>query len=82
VAPAMSESDAPAALNVYVCSKFSGREGARVVAMIVARDATRALELLNEQLRNEQLPDDAKVDDCLLFPIHGETALILANGSY
>lgn len=72
------------ALAVFVCHQFTGREGARVGALIVARDRARAAELLNEELQSDRyrLRGDARAADCWEISTAAELVLVIADGSY
>jgi len=68
--------------KIFTCKTFEGYWPVGTAAIVCAKTASQAAELLNEKLKSNGLPGDALAKDMIEFPSDGEEVRIVCDGNY
>jgi hypothetical protein len=69
-------------MNTYTCNSFTGHYPVGSAAVVRAKDAAEAADMLNRELRARKLNGDAMPQDMIQFPDEVKAVRILVDGDY
>lgn len=67
-------------MKIWTCKRFTGYWPVGTAAVVHAEDEVTAAEILNQELRLQKLPGDAKAEDMIEFS--KDKVRILCDGNY